>query len=111
MGRWISERNARFGCSERREGRAENNCSAQSAIFVLVNIFYHLAQLFGGSVAPRRAMSDRLSPRSTQEENAKTLKLFPRSMMLAPYPMLANKVKVLLRALMPCRSMLLEAGS
>jgi hypothetical protein len=56
-------------------------------------------------------MSDRLSPRSTQEENAKTLKLFPRSMMLAPYPMLANKVKVLLRALMPCRSMLLEAGS
>jgi hypothetical protein len=31
-------------------------------------------------------------------------------MMLAPYPMLANKVKVL-RALMPCRSMLLEAGS
>jgi hypothetical protein len=55
-------------------------------------------------------MSDRLSPCSTQEENAKTLKLFLRSMMLAPYPMLANKVKVL-RALMPCRSMLFEAGS
>jgi hypothetical protein len=51
--------------------------AAQSAIFVLVDIFYHLAQLFGGSVAPRRAMSDRLSPCSTQEENAKTLKLFP----------------------------------
>src|SRR5580704_3963180 len=51
--------------------------AAQSAIFVLVNILYHLAQLFGGSVAPRRAMSDRLSPCSTQEENAKTLKLFP----------------------------------
>src|ERR1700688_2810598 len=62
--------------------------AAQSAIFVLVNIFYHPVQLFGGSVTSRPARSDRLTPCSTQEENAKTLKLFLTSMLVAPYPCL-----------------------
>jgi hypothetical protein len=85
--------------------------AAQSAIFDLVNIFYHPVQLFGvGSVTPTPDISDGLLAYSTQEENAKTLKLFLTFDGARSVPHACQQVKVL-RALMPCRSMLLDAGS
>jgi hypothetical protein len=70
--------------------------AAQSAIFFLVNILYHRFSCFGvGSVTPRPDISDRLLACSTQEENAKTLKLFPTFDGARAIPHACQQVKVL----------------
>ena len=95
MGRWISLGAARFGCSERREGRAENNCSAE-CYFRLGQHFLPPGSVFWvGSVTPRPDISDRLLACRTQEKNAKTLKLFPTFDGARAVPHACQQLKVL----------------